>query len=1002
MSIHPPRLWYHKFRGLMAYRVRELLLVSSDYDAFVLEEDGPITDQVFREYSELNLSWAPRLTHAASAQEAMDLLSVRRFDLVITVVRLADSNATEFSQRVKNAHPHIPIHLLTFDESDVVDLPGAVVPSTIDRTFLWSGDARLLIAMIKLAEDEKNVEEDTRNAGVQVILVVEDDVRSYSTFLASLYPELLAHSQSLIAEGLNALHRLTRMRARPKILLAHTYEEALELRRRYHPQLFALISDICMPRAGKAQSDAGLELVGLVRGHHNELPIAVRSSQNDLAGQAREHNAYFISKNAADWLDQLRQFLQQGLGFGDFVFRLPNHAEVLRSRDVFEMEKALETAPLASVLYHAERNHFSQWLLARSMFELATRIHPRTLEEFDDVEEVRDFLVGVLRDARILEQEGVIADVPASQAQPETRFVRIGGGSLGGKGRSIAFIRSQIVSRGLNNRFTGLAVRIPKTMVLGTDVFDRFIENMPLAEILAMEDDLAIVRRMLAGELPQEFSDQLRSALDGFVGPLAVRSSGLLEDSRFEPFAGIYATYVLPNNHPDPETRFVELCNAIKAVYASTYRRDARNYVANTPYEIKDQQMAVVVQRLVGRTWGDRFYPHISGVAQSYNYYPIGSQRADDGIAAIAFGLGHEVVGGGAALRFSPGAPSALPQFPDARSFLKNAQKEFFALDLSDSIVDFAATDGGSLKVHEIASALGDGSLAIAAGTYFPEDDVIRDVLSTDGLPVVTFGNILRWNVIPLAEALAEILRVLRGGIGREVEIEFAVDMGDWGGEVPRGAVRRDPRLYVLQARPLATVDRRPVDLEIDGIPPGELLCRTDMSLGNGIHDDIRDIVYVTHDDIDPALTRVAQQEIRGINAELQAAGRPYLLVGPGRWGSSDPNLGIPVTWPDIAGARVVVEMPIAGRQVEPSQGTHFFHNITTHRVGYLALTHGSAGFIDRGWLDGQTDARELRATRHVRLPEPIAVLLDGRKGSAIVLKTTRLVRQQHALEGDA
>jgi CheY-like chemotaxis protein len=987
-SWRPPEPWHRRFQALMPFRVREILLVSSAYDAFVLEEDGSLSDRLFYQYSELSLSWAPRITHAVNTERALQLLSRRRFDMVMTVVRIGDTDADELSRTIKERHHDIPVVLMIFDEADLQLFPGGRIPITIDHVFQWSGSAATLIAAIKLVEDQRNVRHDTRTAGVQVILVVEDKVRAYSSFLGILYPELLQQAGSLIAEGLNDFHRLMRMRARPKVVLATDFENGLAAFNHLRDHICALMTDVSIPRDGVEEPQAGLDLARLIRHGHADAPILFQTAEADAKPRANELGAWFVRKNSPRFHARVRNFLQEALGFGEFVFRLPDRTEVARASDTYEMEQALLHVPPESVAYHARRNHFSVWLRARSMFALADRIRPRTLAQIDDdVEQLRSDLVAVLQEARWQEQEGVITDFSPRLHAPQNRFVRVGRGSIGGKGRSVAFVNTQIVRHGLLDRLAGLQIRIPKTVVLGTDVFDEFMAQLDVDELLELDDE-AITEAFLAHPLPPDAVHDLRAAFDDLSGPLAVRSSSLLEDSRFQPFAGVYATYMMANNHPDPDKRFAEMCRRIKAVYASAFWHEARHYLAGTPHEAEDQKMAVLIQQVIGGRFGERFYPHLSGVAQSHNYYPVGAQLAEDGVATIALGLGHTVVGGGVALRFSPGAPTSRPQYPTAESFARGSQASFLAIDLTAEVPGQPlGAPESTLMRSDLAVAESDGTLDFVGSVYCPEDDVIRDNLQLAGPRVVTFNNILKWNAVPLAEALSMLLKLLRDGVGEEVEIEFALDLADYGRDLPRKQKRRTPRLYVLQVRPMTSPELRGLALDLEATPDDHFVCRTDQSLGHGSIEDIHDVVYVDRASCDPHCSRQVAREVSAINAELHAEGRPYLLVGPGRWGTSDTTLGIPVAWYDIAGARVIVETPLASRHVDPSQGTHFFRNITGLRIGYLTVKDNASSWIDLDWLEQAPLHERRERVRHIRLAKPVAIHLDGRSGSAAVLK---------------
>jgi len=976
---------FQKLHDLMPFRVREILLVSSAYDAFLLEEDGRLDERLFTAYSGLSLSWAPRMTHVTTAERGIQLLAERSIDLVITVVRLEDADATALSHRVKEHDPDLPVVLLTFDEADLDHFPGRVVPDTIDRVFLWTGDARILIAAIKLVEDLRNAEHDARAAGIQVILVVEDSVRLYSTFLAMLYAELMEHSSSLFAEGLNDLQRWMRMRARPKIVLVSTFEDALAMVGRFKDHLLALITDVRFPRGGRMDHEAGFELARLIRERSADLPIFVQSAEPGVEARAEALGAWHAHKHSPALLGKIRSFLKDALGFGDFVFRKPDRVEVGRARDLYEMGQLLATVPLESLEFHASRNHFSTWFNARGIFSLANKVKPVTIADFKDLEALRAYLVRVTEEELSHEQEGILADFSPRQGGPVRLLVRLGKGSVGGKGRGIAFVNSMLVRHGLKERFPGLRIGIPKTLVLGVEEFDRFLETAAIArDQVADEPRERVLRRFLDAKLDEELLGDLRAAFAELDGPLAVRSSSLLEDSRFQPFAGIYATYMLPNNHPDEEVRFRELCQAIRAVYASTFSPNARSYLAATPHSIGEEKMAVVIQEVVGRQHGDRYYPHISGVAQSYNYYPVGSQRAEDGVALVALGLGHAVVSGRASLRFSPASPAVLPQFASARDLVKSSQSSFHALDLSRSTVDFMAPCESSLVSCTLEEAERDGTFAAVGSVYCAEDDAIRDTLGTAGPRVVTFNNVLKWGTAPLAPALAQLLGVFRRAMGGDVEIEFAVDLAS------------PARLYVLQVRPMATPAMYAELADAPDAPRGLLLCSTKRALGHGRIDHVRDVVYVKRGALDAIKTPAVAVQVGKINALLLADKAPYLLVGPGRWGSADPGLGIPVEWSQISGARAIVETSFEARPVEPSQGTHFLQNITFLRIGYLTVDGptsrpspdtGDVDWIDLDWLDAQTAVHELASVRHVRLTTALDIRLDGRRGTARIAR---------------
>jgi DNA-binding NarL/FixJ family response regulator len=986
---HPSYLsepWYLKIHDLMPYRVREILLVSSPYDAFTLEEDGRLTESIFTRYSELNLSSAPRITHVSTGARALELLSTRRFDLVISMVRIADTDVSAFGRTIKERWPNLPVVLLMLNEADLKNFPGGVDSKAVDKVWVWTGDARMLFSIIKSIEDEFNVEHDTKSAGVRVIIVVEDSVRRYCSFLSLLYAEIMAQSESLIAEGVNDLHRLMRMQTRPKILLATNYEEAIGYYRRFHDYVLAVISDVRFPKNGEEDPNAGFDFVRMIRSEDPELPILMQSAEPENAVKAAELGVHYADKSSNTLLRQIQRFVVESLGFGDFVFRLPDRTEVARVRDMYELEEAIRWVPAESLGYHGARNHFSLWLLARSMFRLADMLRPQEIESLGGVENMRQFLLKTLHEARIREQEGVITDFSAKQFIAESHFIRLRGGSIGGKARGLAFVSSLLTQYGLNKMFPELGIQTARSIVIGTEEFDHFIEHNRILEGWSQGyDDQLMLNRCLDGRLSDSLLWDLRRVIADFHGPLAVRSSSLLEDAQLQPFAGIYATYMLPNNHPDPEVRFNELCRAIKAVYASTFSEDARAYMAGTPYTIEEEKMGVLIQEIVGRDYGGAFYPAISGVALSYNYYPIGHQKAEDGIVMLALGLGRTIVQGGTALQFSPANPAVLPQFATTGDVLKYSQATFYALDTTKQHIHFDARESGdaSLKLFELDRAEQDGVLSLVGSVYNRQDDVIRDNLREPGLRVVTFNNVLKWNAIPLAAALRELLWRLRDGLGYAVEMEFAVNMGDR---------EQPPCLYVLQVRPQAMQLLDSI-VEPENFPIEQVLCKTDRSLGHGVVEGVQDIVFVKRSNLESWDTPGIAEEVGFMNERLSSQKTPYLLVGPGRWGSSDQRLGIPVKWSQIAGARVIIETNFLDREVEPSQGAHFFHNVASFGIGYLTLSNmdrqatAAKRFCDRAWLEQLPAVFETNEVKHVRLEKPLRIFLDGKKGSATILK---------------
>ncbi len=981
---------FHALNHLMPHRIREVLLVSSLYDAFILEEDGYLAERIFTEFKDLNLTSSPRVTHVSTGEAAIQAMGSRRYDLVITMTRLADMDVISFGRKVKALRPGRPVVLLALDEGELQGMPANLDREAIDGVFLWTGDANILLAIIKFIEDRENIANDIEVAGVRVIIVVEDTVRHYSQFLGLLYTAILAQAQSLLGEGLNDAQRIHRLRARSKVLLATNYEDAVALFERYKENVVAVISDIRYPRGGELDPDAGVKLARHIRVSVPDLPILLQSADPLKETLAAEIRARFVHKNSASLLHDVRAFLIDNLGFGDFVFRLPNGYEVGRVRDIREMRLMVRHVNAESLRYHADFNHISTWLMARCEFELASKLRPITAHDYnDDIEALRSHLISLLEEGHRQIHLGVISEFAHETFGEHVPFTRLGSGSIGGKARGIAFVNAMLYRGQLQERFPELPIHVPQTLVICTGIFDRFLEENHLREFAyGCKDDELLARRFLESTLPGGIRNDLRTMLHRIHGPLAIRSSGLLEDSAFEPFAGVYSTFMLANNHPDAETRLGALSTAIKMVYASTFFERARAYIDRTPHRIEEEKMAVIVQQVVGQQYGERFYPHFAGVAQTINHYPVGRQRAEDGVVLVGLGLGRIVVQGGGTLRFSPADPDNLPQLSSPRAALRNTQRDFWAIDMAQSHADLLQGEEVTLGRYTLQDAEDDGTLEAVASVFCAEDDRIREGLHNRGPRLVTFANVLRAEEVPLAKALKMLLDVHTTAMGCPVQIEFAVDMGDWGRWDLPEARRRRPALHVLQLRPMST-RRKPASFVSERLsrdPSSPLLCQTRQCLGTGLYEGIQDIIYVKHEGFSAANTPKMAQEVGEINGQLVAERRPYLLIGPGRWGSSDPWLGIPVQWSQINGAQVIIEASPPGYHVEPSEGTHFFQNITSLQIGYLTVPPGDdEASMDWAWLDALKPAHETGFLRHVKLDKPLVVKIDGAGSRAVI-----------------
>ncbi len=972
-----------KFQKLMRFKIREILLVSSLYDNYLFEEDGRLYELIREEYQSLNLSHAPEITHVTTSKEAIDLLlQENQFDLILTTMHIEDMHVVQFAQEIKSFGIKIPIILLAYDNQERKEIENDPRISIFERIFIWQGDYRLLIGIIKSVEDRINVERDTKAVGVQVIILVEDDIKFYSAYLPLIYTEIFKQSQRLISEGVNASHRFLRMRARPKILLCTTFEEAWNYFEKYKQNILGVISDINFLHNGVKDPEAGIKLAKQIKSVTEDVPVLLQSTQEELKETAYEIGAAFLLKGSPRLLNDLRKFMIENFSFGDFVFKTPDGKRVGHAANLRELAKQLEVVPIESILYHSERNHFSTWLKARTEFWLANQLRPRKISDFESPEALRQMLLTSIRHYLEQRQQGTITEFAKETFDPKNSFAKIGYGSLGGKARGLGFINNLISNLELSNKFKGIDIYVPAAIVLATDIYDKFIEENDLFDFaINEEDDAKIVERfILAEKFPSDVTVKLMEFLHIVKVPLAVRSSSLLEDSQFQPFAGVYETFMIPNQDEDLEERLEELLLAIKLVYASTFFKKAKDYLKATSYRLEEEKMAVIIQKIVGATYENRFYPNISGVAKSYNFYPIPPQKATDGIAHVALGLGKIIVEGGNSVRFCPKYPKHLLQFYSTKETLRNTQQKFYAVDLS---ADFAMDDQNLLndlvKEYDLDVAEKDGTLANIASTYSQENEAIYDGLSRNGMRLVTFAPILKHNIIPLPEILNTVLRYGSWGMGTQVEIEFAMNT-----KVPQG----EPKEFaLLQMRPMV-LSRESIDIDLTNVKNENLICRSTQVLGDGIIDDIYDIIVVDADTFDRGKSKEVALEISRMNEKLRDEKKPYVLIGVGRWGSMDPWLGIPVTWDQISGASVIVESSFKDFKVEPSQGSHFFHNITAFRIAYFTIkSNCKECFVDWEWLKKQKEVEKLGFARHLVFEKPVVTKISGRQNEGVIIK---------------
>lgn len=975
-----PDLHFCGFHQLMPHRVENLLLVSSLYELFILEEEGLLNELITSEYLDLSLSHAPRVSRVSTGQEAIEFIQSRPVDLVITMAALVQRSLPDFAKAVKEVRPDLPVVVLAGEPRELARRPELSASPHIDRTFVWSGDAKILLAIIKFVEDYLNVEHDTRVGDVRVIIVVENSVRFYSVYLPLIYAEVVKLTRSLIAEGINVMQQLLRLRARPKILLAGTFEEARELYSKYSDNLLGVVLDVRFPKDGKLDDEAGLQFLRLIRRDSPHLPVLLQSSNVSFAKVGAELGASFLNKQSPSLLRDLREFLLANLGFGDFTFAMPDGREVGRAHDLQSFEELIKRVPDESLVHHARSDHFSNWLMARTEFEMAARIRPRKVTDFGTVAELRAYLLAALAEFRERSQSGVIAEFSPRRLSLPVGFTRIGGGSIGGKARGLAFVNALIRRQNLRHRFGGVHIAVPSSTAIGTDVFDAFLDENDLRAFVMQEtgnDEIASA--FLKAKLPRDIYADLRAFLREVQYPLAVRSSSLLEDSPDRPFAGVYSTHMLPNNHPDLAARVGQLCNAIRLVFASTFFVSARRYIEATGRHIDEEKMGVILQEVVGSQHNGRFYPTFSGVVRSYNYYPTGRMKPEDGVAAVALGLGKMVMDGGQALIFSPAAPDLLPQFPTTKDLVSLSQREFYSLDMSQPNVYPTPDGNANLLKPALSVAETDGTLGPIGSVYSSENDAVYDGIYRDGTRLVTFAHVLKSNLFPLADILRLLLDMGVDGMACPIEIEFAVDMDT-----------RPMEFGFLQIRPIVSHEESEA-ASLENVDVADAICHSPLALGNGRMSGIRDIVYVKPETFDAGRTRQIAAELAQVNDGLIQADRKCILIGPGRWGSADRWLGIPVTWDQISSAQVIVETTLEDFIVTPSQGTHFFQNLTSLGIGYFTVDPlTKRGFIDWEWLDSQVAVQETKFVRHIHLATQLDVRLDGRHRLGVIFSPRR------------
>ena len=966
------------FVNLMMRRIYNVLIVANPYDAFMLEDDGRVEEKIYNEYMGLGLRYPPMFTQVSTTEEAARVLETTNIDLVICMPGNADNDAFDVARAVKADFPDIPCVVLTPFSHGITKRMEHEDLSIFDYVFCWLGNTNLILSIIKLIEDKMNIEHDIAEAGVQMILLVEDSIRFYSSILPNLYGYLLLQSQRFSTEALNRHAATMRMRGRPKVVLARNYEEAMALYEKYADNTLGVISDARYPVNGVKDPEAGFKLLREIRKRDEYIPLIMQSAETVNREKAEAEHFRFVDKNSKTMNLDLRKIMEEHMGFGDFIFRDPKtHEEVMRVSTLKELQDNIFKIPNDSMLRHISRNHMSRWLCARAIFPVSAFLKDITWHKLQDVEAHKQIIFDAIVKYRHMKNIGTVAVFDRKKFDKYAHFARIGEGLLGGKGRGLAFLDNIIKTNPDFNKFENAKVQIPKTVVLCTDIFDEFMETNNLYPIaLSDAPDEEILTHFLRAQLPDSLVGDFFAFFEATHCPIAIRSSSLLEDAHYQPFAGIYSTYMIP--YLDDKYEMLRmLASAIKGVYASVYYRDSKSYMTATSNVIDQEKMAVILQAVVGKQYGDYYYPNISGVLRSLNYYPIGEEQTEDGIASLALGLGKYIVDGGQTLRVSPYHPTQVLQMSEMEIALRQTQTQFYALNMNNATNDFKVDDGFNIEKLKVKEADKHGSLNYIASTFDPYDQVIRDGIYEGGRKIISFCGVLQQDVFPLPELLQMSMTLGAGAMRRPVEIEFACNINE----------DRTGEFYLLQIRPI--VDSKQVlDENLAEIPDDRCLLRSHMSLGHGISEDVVDVVYVKTSESFTAMNNpTIADEIERINRKFVAEEKNYVLVGPGRWGSSDYWLGIPVKWPHISAARVIVEEGLPNYRVDPSQGTHFFQNLTSFGVGYYTVNpYKNEGVYNKALLDAMPAIEETEFVRHVRFSRPLKIMMDGMKQEGVVL----------------
>ena len=966
-----------KFQDLMQFRVHEILLVASPYDAFILEQDGRLSEQILTEFKGMNLSYAPRIWNAHTAKQALSMIEERPYDLVIVMLRISDMNPLSFAEKIKHIYPRKPMVLLAFDESEVRVL-GNNIKNIFDNVFIWTGNSHVFAAIIKYVEDKKNVKRDIQIGDVRVILLIEDNVRYYSTFYPEIYKQVLYHTKELMSKSLNDAHRLIRMRARPKILLAKNYEDAKKYFNTYQQNIIGVLSDIRFPKSGKQQK-SGLKLAKYIKSKEPYLPILMLSNRSDYKQEALNITGHFISKKSGSLFKEIKKFMVDNLGFGDLILKNAKGKKIKSVSSVSNLKSNLEKLPLESIEYHASRNHFSNWLAIRGEFDLANKFREIGPEKFKYLEKRKEYHLKLLS-----EYEQNIDDAPIVEFDSHTnnikhKFTKIGSGSLGGKARGLAFAANQLKNSNIIKKYPKINIRVPNVTVIGTDEFDKFMNKNKLWDIAIKEkSNQKLIQHFLKAKLDKNLIRNIKKLLNNINYPIAIRSSSLSEDSQYQSLSGMYSTFMLPNSSISIEERLNQVCEAIKRIYASTFFVAPKSLIDKISQRMEEEKMGIIIMEMIGQVHENRFYPTFSGVAQSYNYYPSSYIKRNNGVAYLALGLGKTVVDGKKNLRFCPKYPNIIHQFYSIKSTIDSSQHEFYALNINNGINPIQKGENYNLKLYNLDVAEKDKQLKYIGSVIPKNEQIIRDSLLYDGARIVSFNNILKWKIFPLSQILKDLLKFGKESLGCPVEFEFAVNLN----EDNNKNIVAD--FCILQMKPML-IEGLIKDTSKLLKEKRNILFETNLGMGDGISSDIKDILMVKMDEFDISKTIEISKEIEDLNKEI-CSKHPYLLIGPGRWGSSDPWLGIPVTWEQISGAKAIIEMSIETLNAEPSFGSHFFHNLTNLRVGYLTQQKKNKT-LDLDWIDSCKIKKETKYLKWLSLKKALTIQIDGSNGNSIILK---------------